>query len=90
MTVNSYEHLQVLIVEDNKHMRALLCAMLNVAGIKKILEASNGEAALNLLRQQQCDIVFSDMSMKPMDGLAFTRAVRNDKDEPQIPSCRSS
>jgi CheY-like chemotaxis protein len=78
----SFENLSVMIVEDNKHMRALLCAMLQVAGIRSIMEAASGDAALQLLRSSPCDIVFSDMSMKPMDGLAFTRALRNDSHSP--------
>src|SRR5262249_22722953 len=82
MADQSFEHLQVLIVEDNKHMRALLNAMLSVAGIRHILEAASGEAGLEVLRNNACDIVFTDMSMKPMDGLAFTRALRNDAASP--------
>ncbi len=78
----SFEQLQVLIVEDNKHMRALLRAMLNVAGIKHIQEAASGDVALDLLHRSPCDIVFSDMSMTPMDGLTFTRTLRADRTSP--------
>ncbi len=78
----SFEQLQVLIVEDNKHMRALLRAMLNVAGIKHIQEAASGDVALDLLHRSPCDIVFSDMSMSPMDGLTFTRTLRADRTSP--------
>src|SRR5262249_18775385 len=47
-----------------------------------VLEAPDGQTALEMLRANPCDIVFSDMSMKPMDGLAFTRALRRDAYSP--------
>jgi len=78
----SFGHLRALIVEDNGHMRLLLRALLGVVGLTDIMEANDGAAALALLRQNQYDIVFSDMSMKPMDGLSFTRAVRGDRSSP--------
>ena len=76
MSGAALEHLKVLIVEDNQHMRALLRALLNSAGIRDILEANNGATALAVLREKKCDLVLSDLAMKPMDGLEFSRTVR--------------
>lgn len=78
----AFRQLRVLIVEDNKQTRTLLRAILGVAGVGTILEAANGEIALSMLRENPCDIVFSDMAMAPMDGLAFTRALRDEKTSP--------
>jgi two-component system chemotaxis response regulator CheY len=77
-----FETLKALIVEDNAQMRALLRALLNSAGIKDIAEASNGRAAIDLLRERRSDLVLSDLAMKPMDGLEFTRHVRNHEHSP--------
>ena len=77
-----FENLKVLIVEDNAHMRTLLRALLNSAGIKQISEASNGQTALTMLREMKPDLVLSDLAMKPMDGLEFTRHVRTDEHSP--------
>jgi CheY-like chemotaxis protein len=71
-----FEHLKILIVEDNQHMRALLRSLLNSVGIREIVEATNGTTALDALREKKCDLVLSDLSMKPMDGLEFSRTVR--------------
>jgi CheY-like chemotaxis protein len=57
-------------------MRALLRSLLNSAGIRDILEANNGATALDVLREKKCDLVLSDLAMKPMDGLEFSRTVR--------------
>ena len=78
MSGSALEHLKVLIVEDNQHMRSLL----NSAGIRDIVEANNGGTALTVLREKKCDLVLSDLAMKPMNGLDFSRAVRTAESSP--------
>ena len=82
MSGSALEHLKVLIVEDNQHMRSLLRALLNSAGIRDIIEANNGPTALTALREKNCDLVLSDLAMKPMDGLTFSHAVRTAENSP--------
>ena len=82
MPDGGFEKLKALIVEDNAHMRSLLRALLNSVGIRDIAEAAHGGAALQLLRERKSDLVLSDLAMKPMDGLAFTRQVRNSDSSP--------
>ena len=72
----AFENLKVLIVEDNQHMRSLLRSLLNALGIREVHEAANGQAALDVMRDKKCDLILSDLSMKPMDGIEFTREVR--------------
>jgi two-component system chemotaxis response regulator CheY len=82
MSGAGFENLKALIVEDNAHMRALLRALLNSVGIKDIAEAAHGGSALQMLRERKSDLVLSDLAMKPMDGLEFTRQVRNSDASP--------
>ena len=82
MSGAGFENLKALIVEDNAHMRSLLRALLNSIGVKDIAEASHGQAVIDLLRERKSDLVLSDLAMKPMDGLEFTRYVRNDEHSP--------
>lgn len=70
------DKIKVLIVEDKQHMRALLRALLNALGVIEIFEATHGAQALDMLRTKRCDLVLTDMSMEPMDGLELTRQVR--------------
>jgi CheY-like chemotaxis protein len=74
--------IHVLLVDDNPNMRAIVAAMLKSVGVGRLTEAEDGAAALNLLRQEAIDIAIVDFRMKPMDGAAFTRAVRNEGDSP--------
>jgi two-component system, chemotaxis family, chemotaxis protein CheY len=87
MSGAAFENLRALIVEDNGHMRTLLRNLLNAIGIKDVLEAPDGGAALALLQDRQCDIILSDMAMAPMDGIAFTQRIRNGESgaNPYIP-----
>jgi two-component system chemotaxis response regulator CheY len=80
MTSTGFEGLKALIVEDNMHMRALLRALLNSIGMHDINEATSGKAALELLGARGADLILTDLAMAPMDGLEFTRHVRNDED----------
>jgi len=57
-------------------MRSLLRSLLNSIGVREIHEAANGSAALEILRERSCDLVLSDLAMQPMDGIDFTRDVR--------------
>jgi CheY-like chemotaxis protein len=82
MTGAGFENLKALIVEDNAYMRSLLRALLNSIGVMDIAEASNGQAAIEILRERKSDLVLTDLAMKPMDGLEFTRYVRGNEQSP--------
>lgn len=83
----SLQSLQVLLVDDNQHMRAITSAVLQSAGVKKVIEASDGAAALEMLREHAVDLVIVDFNMFPLDGVEFTRLVRNSPDStnPYLP-----
>ena len=83
---SSYDlsRLNVLVVDDNKHMIALVKSILHVLRIRNIHEATDGAGAFMELREFIADIVICDMLMQPLDGIEFTRLVRNAKDSPSI------
>lgn len=78
----SFENLSFLLVDDNEPMRRLVRTILHQLGSHDIVEAPEGEEALDLLRGQPVDIVVCDMMMRPMDGIAFTHSVRQDGHSP--------
>jgi two-component system chemotaxis response regulator CheY len=82
MSGAGFESLKALIVEDNAHMRSLLRALLNSVGIKEIAEAAHGQAGIDVLRERKPDLVLTDMAMKPMNGIEFTRHIRNHEQSP--------
>lgn len=82
MSYYSFENLVFLLVDDNVKMRRVIQSILDGLGATKVIEADEGAQALTVLRSNPVDIVMCDMMMTPMDGIAFTRAVRNDADSP--------
>ena len=82
MSGAAFEQLRALVVEDNVHMRTLLRSLLIALGIREVLEAGSGEEAFAILRTRLPDLVLTDLSMKPMDGIEFTRTVRLSGDSP--------
>ena len=80
--MSSLSALQVLLVDDNQHMRAITTAVLASAGVKKVREAADGGAALEILREHAVDLAIVDFNMFPLDGAEFTRLVRNSPDSP--------
>ena len=75
-------HLSFLVVDDNKHMRALVKSILHSFGTKNVHDASNGAEAYKELKVFPADIIITDWNMAPMNGVEFTRMIRTDKDSP--------
>src|SRR5436305_11350394 len=67
----------VLVVEDERISRALLCHQVERAGHRAVT-ADNGRLALEILRTRKCDLVLLDVLMPEMDGLAVLEHVRSD------------
>jgi len=73
---------KILVVDDDKKIRALLLDTLSALGYKTI-GAKDGEEALALLEKQKPDLVISDIKMPKLNGLSLLRNIK-DKD-PKIP-----
>ena len=76
---------QILIVEDNKLNRAMLCEILS--GEYEVLEAENGQEALDLLRRHKDSValILLDVMMPVMDGYTFLDHIREDAELSLIP-----
>jgi two-component system chemotaxis response regulator CheY len=87
MSKNTLAGLSVLIVEDVRAMRMIFRTTLRSFGINDVVEAADGAAALEILRDRKVDIVISDICMAPMDGIEFTRRLRqpNNGLNPYVP-----
>ncbi|PID73459.1 MAG: histidine kinase [Desulfobacterales bacterium] len=66
---------KILIADDEEKMRHLLSLMLQRDG-HEILQAGDGAAALERLRDEGADMLISDMKMPRMDGMSLLAAVR--------------
>ena len=80
LTAYDLSELNVLIVDDNPHMRYLVRQLLGAFGVRNKQEAEDGATALKCLYSFQADFVICDWNMSPLDGLDFTRMVRTSED----------
>jgi len=74
--------LRILIADDNPHMRTLLKSLLQALGVKHLHESTDGATAFAAMRDFKPDLVLSDLTMEPVDGIEFTRMARRRTDSP--------
>ena len=70
----------ILVVDDDARVRSVLVEHVAYAGFR-VLEASNGLEALDVLGREPVSLVFTDLRMPVMDGIELLRRAR-----PRFPS----
>lgn len=70
-----FRNTRVLVAEDNPVNRKLTRLMLENLGVE-VIEAEDGRAAWERVRQEALDLVLMDCHMPELDGLQATRAIR--------------
>lgn len=73
----------VMVVEDNAGIRACLREILELH--YEVVECCHGKDAWAVTADQLPDLIISDIAMPEMDGLEFTRLVKNDERTNHIP-----
>jgi two-component system, chemotaxis family, chemotaxis protein CheY len=68
----------VLVVDDYKTMIRIIRNLLRQLGFVNVDEASDGTAALKMMREKDYGLVISDWNMEPMTGYELLREVRAD------------
>jgi len=66
---------KILAVDDSASMRQMVSFTLKGAG-HEVVEASNGEEALELAKSNGVDLVLTDVNMPKMDGISLIRELR--------------
>lgn len=76
---------RVLVVDDSLSARTALVRSLHRYGIETV-EAGDGEEAVELLKNQAFDAVFSDMEMPKLDGLGLLARIKSWGPERSLPT----
>ena len=78
---------RTLIVDDSSVMRKIVERSLRQAGLDTMVvhEAGSGTEGLALLKENQVDLILSDINMPSMDGLEFLRQLREQNLAPGVP-----
>ncbi len=73
-----------LLVEDFEDSRFMMRRLLEMAGYA-VIEASDGEQAVEMAIREQPELILMDLSLPKLDGLAATRQIRQNKDSANTP-----
>lgn len=74
--------ISILVVEDNQPMLEITKSLLLAFGVGHVIGAPNGEIGFKRYCEYNPDMIIADWMMRPMDGISFTRMVRNDARSP--------
>ncbi|MFL9610365.1 response regulator [Methylobacillus pratensis] len=74
----------ILAVDDSGSLRQMVVFSLNAAGYQ-VIEAVDGEDALNKAQTQVVDLVLTDQNMPRMDGLTLIKSLRSLSSYQKVP-----
>lgn len=77
--------IKVLVVDDMSTMRRILKNVLKQIGFSNLVEAENGQDALNKLKVGDIGLIVSDWNMPVMQGIELLRTVRADAEMKHLP-----
>lgn len=72
---------RILVVDDDTHIRDVICFALEKAGMSTVT-ARDGVQALDAFRRQPAELVVLDIGMPEMDGLEVCRQLRRSSEVP--------
>ena len=74
----------VLVVEDFEDNRFMMRRLLEMSGYR-VIEAVNGEQAVEMAATERPDLILMDLSLPKLDGLAATRRIRQSDGLAEVP-----
>jgi len=80
-----HEKAKILVVEDDKIMRRLITTLLEKEEIYEVVEAVNGQQALEMIAQDIPDLILLDIMMPMMDGYEVCKRLRGEQKYAKIP-----
>jgi two-component system cell cycle response regulator DivK len=82
--VNGNSPPTILVVEDFEDNRFMMRRLLEMSGYN-VIEAVNGEEAVNLAGSKLPELILMDLSLPQLDGLAATRLIRQNPELRNVP-----
>ena len=74
---------RIMVVDDEEAVREILRAMLERES-HSVVEAENGQIALDRLHEESADVVIADLFMPEMDGLQLITRLREESPETKV------
>lgn len=77
--------MKFLVVDDSPTMRRIVINALKTFGYSDVVEAGDGQEALDQLAKNKVDFVITDWNMPNMSGLDLTKAIRANDNTKSLP-----
>lgn len=77
--------MKVLVVDDFATMRKIVRNILKQIGFDNLIEAEDGQAALQVLKNETVGLVVTDWNMPNMNGLELLEKIRTDPKTAHLP-----
>jgi two-component system, chemotaxis family, chemotaxis protein CheY len=68
--------MKVLVADDSGIMRKIIIRSLNAVGVTEIVEAANGQEAIDAFQATPCDLILTDWNMPVKTGLDVVTEIR--------------
>jgi CheY-like chemotaxis protein len=75
MMASDHSNPTIMVVDDDEDIRYMMRILLEEDGYR-VLEAENGQRALEIAQSGRPDLILMDLSMPVLDGFAATRCLR--------------
>lgn len=75
----------ILVVDDSEPLRSVMVLTLHRLGFSNVSEAGDGQAALDLVRQRDFDLMVLDIEMPRLDGYGVLTALAADPERRHLP-----
>jgi adenylate cyclase len=75
----------ILVADDSDGMRTVTVQMFRALGYQNVSEAMDGQAALDLIRQREFDLLVLDIEMPGLDGFGVLEALKSDPARRHLP-----
>jgi two-component system chemotaxis response regulator CheY len=74
---SGFDGVTALVVEDNDFVRDLVANQLKQIGFSRVITATDGEAALQIIAEITPGLMICDINMEPMSGFELIRRLRD-------------
>ena len=78
---------KIMLVDDAAFMRMTIKNALTKAGYDNIIEASDGQIAVETYQKEHPDLVIMDITMPNMDGIQALQAIKTADPEARVVMC---
>ncbi len=77
--------MKFLVVDDSPTMRRIVCNALRDIGYSEVVEAEDGQDALDKIDAHSFEFIITDWNMPNMNGLDLTKSIRDHDQIGEIP-----